>query len=64
MNRELARNTGEREYRHRQAQGRTDRRSARASRMRTPMACYDNIFQEYRLQEGRSDRGEASIDAA
>ncbi|MDP0562902.1 MAG: helix-turn-helix domain-containing protein [Candidatus Endonucleobacter sp. (ex Gigantidas childressi)] len=36
VSRELARNTGERGYRHRQAQGRTDRRrteSARASRM-------------------------------
>ncbi|MDP0561407.1 MAG: hypothetical protein QS721_03350 [Candidatus Endonucleobacter sp. (ex Gigantidas childressi)] len=36
VSRELARNTGERGYRHRQAQGRTDRRltgSARVSRM-------------------------------
>ncbi|MDP0562788.1 MAG: helix-turn-helix domain-containing protein [Candidatus Endonucleobacter sp. (ex Gigantidas childressi)] len=40
VSRELARNTGEREYRHRQAQGRTDRRrteSARASRMTPKM---------------------------
>ncbi|MDP0563600.1 MAG: helix-turn-helix domain-containing protein [Candidatus Endonucleobacter sp. (ex Gigantidas childressi)] len=40
VRRELARNTGERGYRHRQAQGRTDRRrteSARASRMTPKM---------------------------
>ncbi|MDP0561323.1 MAG: helix-turn-helix domain-containing protein [Candidatus Endonucleobacter sp. (ex Gigantidas childressi)] len=40
VSRELARNTGERGYRHRQAQGRTDRRrteSARASRMTPKM---------------------------
>ncbi|MDP0562332.1 MAG: helix-turn-helix domain-containing protein [Candidatus Endonucleobacter sp. (ex Gigantidas childressi)] len=50
VSRELARNTGEPRYRHRQAQGRTDRRrteSARASRMwwnieakRLPLASY------------------------
>ncbi|MDP0562814.1 MAG: helix-turn-helix domain-containing protein [Candidatus Endonucleobacter sp. (ex Gigantidas childressi)] len=40
VSRELARNTGERGYRHRQAQGRTDKRcteSARASRMTPKM---------------------------
>ncbi|MDP0562909.1 MAG: helix-turn-helix domain-containing protein [Candidatus Endonucleobacter sp. (ex Gigantidas childressi)] len=40
VSRELARNTGERGYRHRQAQGRTDRlrtESARASRMMPKM---------------------------
>ncbi|MDP0563559.1 MAG: helix-turn-helix domain-containing protein [Candidatus Endonucleobacter sp. (ex Gigantidas childressi)] len=40
VSRELARDTGEREYRHRQAQGRTDRRhteSARTSRMTPKM---------------------------
>ncbi|MDP0563337.1 MAG: helix-turn-helix domain-containing protein [Candidatus Endonucleobacter sp. (ex Gigantidas childressi)] len=40
VSRELARNTGERGYRHRQAQGQTDRRrteSDRASRMTPKM---------------------------
>ncbi|MDP0561649.1 MAG: hypothetical protein QS721_04685 [Candidatus Endonucleobacter sp. (ex Gigantidas childressi)] len=40
VSRELARNTGERGYRHRHAQGRTDRRrteSARANRMTPKM---------------------------
>ncbi|MDP0562231.1 MAG: helix-turn-helix domain-containing protein [Candidatus Endonucleobacter sp. (ex Gigantidas childressi)] len=40
VSRELARNTGEREYRHRQAQGQTDSQrteSARASRMTPKM---------------------------
>ncbi|MDP0563513.1 MAG: hypothetical protein QS721_14775 [Candidatus Endonucleobacter sp. (ex Gigantidas childressi)] len=44
MSRELARNTGERGYRHKQAQGRTDRRrteSARASRMTPKMIAVD-----------------------